>query len=206
MKVSVGRVLVLGWTGAAILAGLATSAVSAPLVLASVGRVDRPPLGWVEFCAEQPRDCRPSGATVLEFALTGEKWNELVRINKAVNDSIQPVTDLDHFGVIEKWSYPDDGYGDCEDYVLLKRRTLVEAGWPTSVLLVTVVRDEKGGGHAVLTVKTNKGELVLDNQNPAILPWSDTPYRYVKRQSQSNPNVWVSIGDTRPSVATVASQ
>ncbi len=32
---------------------------------------------------------------------------------------------MDHWGVIEKWSYPEDGYGDCEDYALLKRRMLM---------------------------------------------------------------------------------
>jgi predicted transglutaminase-like cysteine proteinase len=39
---------------------------------------------------------------------------------------------------------------DCEDYVLLKRRMLMQAGWPREALLVTVVRDKKGDGHAVL--------------------------------------------------------
>jgi len=108
--------------------------------------------------------------------------------------------------VVEKWSYPDDGYGDCEDYVLLKRRTLMEAGWPREALLITVVRDRKGDGHAVLTVKTDQGEFVLDNQVQEILPWSETNYRFVKRQSQSDPNQWVSIGDPRPAVTTAASR
>jgi len=108
--------------------------------------------------------------------------------------------------VVEKWSYPDDGYGDCEDYVLLKRRLLIAAGWPRSALLITVVRDEKDEGHAVLTVKTDKGELILDNQAEDILPWNQTGYRFVKRQSQSDPNTWVALGDTRPAIATAASR
>ena len=61
-----------------------------------------------------------------------------------------------------------------------------------------MVRDRHGDGHAVLTVKTDKGEFVLDNQNDEILLWSDTGYRFVKRQSQADPNVWVSLGDPRP--------
>jgi predicted transglutaminase-like cysteine proteinase len=116
------------------------------------------------------------------------------------------MTDLDHYGVVEKWAYPDDGYGDCEDYVLLKRRLLVDAGWPRQALLITVVRDLKGDGHAVLTVKTDRGEFILDNQQADILLWSDTSYRYVKRQSQSDPNVWVSLGDPRPATATATSR
>jgi predicted transglutaminase-like cysteine proteinase len=116
------------------------------------------------------------------------------------------MTDLDHWGVVEKWSYPDDGYGDCEDYVLLKRRLLMEAGWPREALLITVVRDRKGEGHAVLTVKTDKGEFILDNQNEEIVLWSETGYRFVKRQSQSDPNVWVALGDPRAATSTATSR
>jgi len=72
--------------------------------------------------------------------------------------------------------------------------------------LITVVRDRKGEGHAVLTVRTDKGEFILDNQNPEILAWFDTGYRFVKRQSQSDPNQWVSVGDPRPAVTTAASR
>jgi predicted transglutaminase-like cysteine proteinase len=107
--------------------------------------------------------------------------------------------------VVEKWSYPDDGYGDCEDYVLLKRRLLMQAGWPREALLITVVRDKRGDGHAVLTVRTNKGEFVLDNQNEKVLLWSDTGYRFVKRQSQESPNIWVSLGTPPSAAVTVAS-
>ena len=109
-------------------------------------------------------------------------------------------------GVVEKWTYPDDGYGDCEDYVLLKRRMLMEAGWPREALLITVVREKNGDGHAVLTVKTDRGELILDNQNADIVLWSASGYRFVKRQSQSDPNVWVSLGDPRPTTATATSR
>jgi predicted transglutaminase-like cysteine proteinase len=98
---------------------------------------------------------------------------------------------------VERWAYPDDGKGDCEDYVLAKRRALINLGWPASVLLITVVRDKEGDGHAVLTVVTDRGDVILDNQENEILPWQDTGYRYVKRQSQGDPTLWVSLGDTR---------
>ena len=105
-------------------------------------------------------------------------------------------------GRVERWSYPDDGYGDCEDYVLLKRRMLIQSGWPWEVLLVTVVRGKKDEGHAVLTVITDRGDYVLDNQNEHILLWWETGYRFVKRQSRSDPNVWVSLGNPRRVIAT----
>jgi len=68
------------------------------------------------------------------------------------------------------------------------------------------VRDRHGDGHAVLTVKTDKGELILDNQNDEIRLWSDTGYRFVKRQSQADPNVWISLGDPRAAPATATSR
>jgi len=133
-------------------------------------------------------------------------WRDLLRVNRWVNENVKPMTDMDHWGVIEKWSLPTDGYGDCEDYVLLKRKMLVDAGWPREALLITVVRDKKGEGHAVLTVKTDQGEFILDNQNETVVAWTETGYRFVKRQSQSDPNVWVSLGDSRPAVATASAR
>ncbi len=60
-----------------------------------------------------------------------------------------------------------------------------------------------GGGHAVLTVRTDRGDLVLDNQIEAVLPWYRTPYRYIKRQSETNAGRWTRINDDR--VGAVAS-
>ena len=99
--------------------------------------------------------------------LTAKAWNDLVRVNKWVNDTDQADDRHGSLGRGRSWNYPDDGYGDCEDYVLLKRRMLMQAGWPREALLITVVRDKKGDGHAVLTVKTDKGEFILDNQKRA---------------------------------------
>lgn len=154
------------------------------------------PIGYVRFCADHAHECAPSGLLAAAVRLDGRRRAELERANASVNESVEPATDLEHFGETERWSYPDDGRGDCEDYVLEKRRLLLNLGWPGSVLLITVVRDQNGDGHAVLTVVTEQGDLVLDNQEPKILPWSETGYRYVKRQSQADPGRWVSLGDT----------
>lgn len=194
---------------AAIIAILgAAAAQSSPLrpTYVSVGATARPPIGWVEFCNEHPKECATKPSQPRDVVLTPKAWRDLLRVNKWVNDSIQPVTDLEQWGVVERWSYPDTGKGDCEDYVLLKRRMLMQAGWPREALLITVVRDKKGDGHAVLTVKTDKGEFILDNQEEKVLAWFDTGYRFVKRQSQRDPNVWVSLGDPRPEVSTAAAR
>jgi predicted transglutaminase-like cysteine proteinase len=176
------------------------------VMFVSVGPTARAPIGWVEFCAEYARECNTPALEPRDVALTAKAWKDLVRTNRWVNATIKPITDLEHWGVVERWNYPDDGYGDCEDYVLLKRRLLIKAGWPRQALLVTVVRDKRGDGHAVLTVKTDRGEFILDNQAEDILLWSETGYRFVKRQSQSHPNVWVSLGDPRPAAATATSR
>jgi predicted transglutaminase-like cysteine proteinase len=172
----------------------------------SLGVSSRAPIGWIEFCAGNRRECDTRPMEARDVVMTPTAWRDLVRVNNWVNSKIRPLTDMEHWGTVERWSYPDDGYGDCEDYVLLKRRMLMQAGWPRQALLITVVRDQRGDGHAVLTVKTDKGEFVLDNQNEEVLLWSETSYRFVKRQSQNDPNVWVALGDNRPAALTATSR
>jgi predicted transglutaminase-like cysteine proteinase len=175
----------------------ASTAQNRPL-FATVGPDTKAPIGWVEFCIEYDPECKTNPSQPRDVVLTTAAWKDLVRVNRWVNTNIKPMTDLEHWGVVERWNYPDDGYGDCEDYVLEKRRMLLRAGWPREALLITVVRDQHGDGHAILTVKTDKGEFILDNQRDDILLWADTGYRFVKRQSQSDPNLWVSLGEPRP--------
>jgi predicted transglutaminase-like cysteine proteinase len=183
---------------------LASAPMERPTYL-SVEDVTRPPIGWIEFCAENHDECAGTPGKARDVVLTASAWQDLVRVNRWVNDRIKPMSDTVHWGVVERWSYPDDGYGDCEDYVLLKRRMLIDAGWPRGALLITVVRDQKDEGHAVLTVKTDRGEFILDNKHSKMLPWIETGYHFVKRQSQSDQNVWVGLGDRRPSPSAVAS-
>jgi predicted transglutaminase-like cysteine proteinase len=191
----------------AILIGMSVSAKAADehVLYASLGDVTRAPIGWVEFCADNPAQCSGGATQPRDIVMSQTAWRDLLRVNNWVNDTVKPMTDMEHWGVVEKWSLPTDGYGDCEDYVLLKRKMLIDAGWPREALLITVVRDKKGEGHAVLTVKTDKGEFVLDNQNVSVVAWTETGYRFVKRQSQSDPNVWVALGEGHPAVATASS-
>ena len=172
----------------------------------AVGDVARTPIGWVEFCIRYKPECATKPSAPRDVVLTAKAWSDMVKVNNWVNDNIKPITDLEHWGVVEQWDYPDDGFGDCEDYVLLKRRMLMQAGWPQQALLITVVRDKKNDGHAVLTVKTDKGEFILDNQESQILAWNKTGYRFVKRQSQSDPNVWVALGEPQGAPATVSAR
>ena len=110
----------------------------------AVGGNTAVPLGYAQFCARNPADCAGTTGRGGKVALTEANFAQLRKINDEINERIQPMTDLDHYGEVERWAYPDDGYGDCEDYALLKRRTLIELGWPADTLLITVVRDRKG--------------------------------------------------------------
>ncbi|WP_425086872.1 transglutaminase-like cysteine peptidase [Stappia sp.] len=168
-----------------------------------VGGATRAPAGHVGFCSENPSECRSQNRNAVVVKLDRERWNELLAVNAEVNRQIRPVTDVELFGVEEYWTFPSSGAGDCEEYVLEKQRVLQKRGWPKSALLITVVKDTNNSGHAVLTVRTDQGDIILDNQIEAVLPWYSTPYRFVKRQSARNPAKWAAISDHR--VSTVAS-
>src|SRR3712207_791796 len=133
-----------------------------------------PTQAWISFCQRQPHECRVDLSQPARIPLTPSIWAALMQVNERVNSSILAVTDQDHWGVIDRWDYPDDGLGDCEDIQLLKRKLLVEAGLPRRALLMTVVIDEQGQGHAALMVRTDRGDLILDNKRAAVLPWMKT--------------------------------
>jgi len=165
-----------------------------------------PPIGYVNFCRDHGSECRPAQRFSDRIQLTAAKFQEIEKVNDAVNSDVAPVTDLELYGQPEVWAYPS-GRGDCEDYVLLKRRLLAARGFPESTLLITVVRDENNEGHAVLTVRTDRGDLVLDNKRREVMRWADTPYTFVKRQSERNPLVWISLlpPETAPQTTVSAS-
>jgi predicted transglutaminase-like cysteine proteinase len=165
--------------------------------MATVGVTTRP-AGHNEFCKRYPAECRVKTRREPRVHLTAERWNELVEVNNLVNWAVTPVTDEELFGKEEVWVYPATE-GDCEDFVLEKRRDLVKRGWPVGALLITVVRQTNGDGHAVLTVLTDRGDLVLDNLEPQVRVWSQTEYQYVKRQSENDSGRWVAIDDARTS-------
>lgn len=140
-----------------------------------VGGATRAPAGHVGFCGENPAECRSENRKAVVVKLDRDRWNELLAVNAEVNRQIRPVTDAELFGVEEYWTFPRAGVGDCEEYVLEKQRVLRKRGWPVSALLITVVKDTNNAGHAVLTVRTDQGDIILDNQIEAVLPWYSTP-------------------------------
>ncbi len=169
---------------------------------ATLGGETSIPYGWVDFCGRQPQECSQPALPARDIALNKASWQTLNRINRRVNAEIAPVSNLDHWGtILDHWDYPTDGKGDCKIYALYKRKLLIERGFPRQALLMTIVRDLEGEGHAILTVRTDRGDFILDNLTDSIRPWTATGYRYVKRQSQQDPNVWLSFAPGAQSAA-----
>ncbi|MDJ1159393.1 transglutaminase-like cysteine peptidase [Chelatococcus sp. SYSU_G07232] len=190
---------------AMVMAGGAWAANVLPVASAPVmpGDVARSPIGWIDFCRRHAGECDVDSTEPDRIRLTPAAWKQLQAINNEVNAAIEPVTDEEHFGVVESWDFPDDGKGDCEDFALLKRRKLAAAGFPRRALLMTVVLDEQRAGHAVLMVRTDRGDFILDNKRDTILPWTSTGYVYIKRESQIAAG-WVSLGRVGSETATAA--
>jgi len=154
--------------------------------------VSQPPYGFVKFCDRDPDECRQGAPEEQRFSAKPDRLSELDAVNGAVNHEIEAATDLEICGQTEYWRIPTTR-GDCEDYALLKRKRLIARGWPISSLLMTVVRDERGEGHAVLTARTMQGDFILDNKVDEVKLWNRTPYEFVMRQSYLNTRIWMSL-------------
>ncbi|EHS54064.1 transglutaminase family protein cysteine peptidase BTLCP [Rhizobium sp. PDO1-076] len=188
----------IGLLTAAIVGCLAIPATATSANMRVIGKAN-PPIGHYEFCKTYSGECSGSGRDSGPLGLTEPLWKEILEINYTVNSQITPLTDMEIYGVEERWAYPRT-VGDCEDYALLKRKMLIDKGVDPADLLLTVVLQPNGEGHAVLTIRTDHGDFVLDNMRNKVLLWSDTEYTYLKRQSSEDPARWVKLQDGRASV------
>ncbi|WP_287978826.1 transglutaminase-like cysteine peptidase [Sphingomonas sp.] len=161
----------------------------------------RPLPAWSAFCQRYAAECAVDADAPARIALTPAVWSTIATVNRRVNKSLNAVTDGDHWGVPDRWDLAEDGSGDCEDYQLLKRRMLVERGLPRRALRMTVVIDEIGEGHAVLMVRTDRGDLILDNKTNAVLSGPRTGYTFIKREGQDG-LAWVTLNGGASPVAT----
>ena len=181
---------------AALFAGaLIANSASAAEAFMQTGGLTSQPIGHYEFCKRLPDECSIRSRNVAPAKMTRDFWELIVNVNSHVNQTVKPLTDMEIYGVEEYWGYPDKvgNVGDCEDYVLEKRRELMQAGVSPADLLITVVRKPDGEGHAVLTVRTATGDFILDNLADSVKNWSETEYTYLKRQATNNTGRWVSI-------------
>ncbi len=158
------------------------------------GSVTSQPIGHYEFCKANAAECSIRQADRGPLRLTAALWKRAVAINASVNNTVKPMNDIDIYGKDEVWTYPTS-VGDCEDFVLEKRRRLMSQGISPSDLLITVVRKWNGEGHAVLTLRTNKGDFILDNLRDEVRPWTATGYTFLKRQASFHTGKWVTVSE-----------
>lgn len=189
---------------AAFLCGLMAGAPAWAAAPMATGGLTSQPIGHYEFCQANPDECSIRPQDQAPARMTGALWKLLVSVNVGVNEAVKPMSDLENYGKEEFWAYPDNGFGDCEDYVLEKRRTLMRKGISLADLLITVVRKPDGEGHAVLTVRTDRGDFILDNLTDVVRPWDETGYRFLKRQASDHTGHWVTIREGQaPLVSSV---
>lgn len=162
-------VLLLGCLGAA------TGAVAAGV---------KSPVGFKLFCAKNPSQCTASKQS--SVTMTDEVMSKLKRVNSAVNRKIRPRNDR----TIDTWTL-EASYGDCEDYAITKRARLIKEGIPAGALRLAFAKTRKGENHAVLVVRTDKGDYVLDNLVSSIRPIAQSGLRFIS-MSTANPKKWVS--------------
>lgn len=165
---------------------LVVAAIAAVCIIVAAGPASaggRPPLGYQLMCLKTPAECKGGGKA--QVAATADVMATLKRINSLYNRTIKPRYDRKGS---DEWTVGASA-GDCEDYVLAKRRALIKAGLPASALRIAYVKTRKGEDHAVLVVKTNGKDLVLDNLTASIRPLNQTGYRVVS-MSGANPRQW----------------
>ena len=142
------------------------------------------PFAHVMFCVKAPAECAASnGPQTVE--LTPERKRQLMSVNRHVNIEITPVNDSGD----DVWSLaPREG--DCEDYAITKRHDLIASGWPSAALRLALVYTAWGEGHLVLVVRTDKGDMVLDNMTGAVRNWRKSGLQWQMIQSSENPRIW----------------
>lgn len=163
------------------MAAIVSIAASAVPTAATAGSAHAP-IGYQLMCLKSPAECKGGGKA--KIAVTADVMSTLKRVNGHVNRSIQPRNDSG----ADVWS-ASAASGDCEDYVLAKRKALIKAGIPASSLRIAYVKTRRGEGHAILVVKTNGKDLVLDNLTASIKPLSQSGYRIIS-MSGANPRSW----------------
>lgn len=152
-------------------------------------QVDAPD-GAAAFCKTSQWACsRFSGKTMSAEVL----FQTAKATNLNINRQVPQIEDIDQYGVREHWALPGRKGGDCEDFALLKKRSLLDQGFASDRLLIATVLDRSGQNHAVLIVRTASGDYVLDNTTDAVKLWNKTGYSFLKIQDPANPRNWRAV-------------
>ncbi|HEX2524699.1 MAG TPA: transglutaminase-like cysteine peptidase [Geminicoccus sp.] len=150
-------------------------------------------------CAEARPACTSRAAVgwqVLLVELQGlDRLDQVKAVNRFVN-RIPYQPDMAVWGKSDYWASPLEFLrltGDCEDYAILKYRSLRQLGVPASDMRMVVVQDtSRDLAHAVLVVMVQDHLLVLDNLTNALLPQERTPH-YVPYYSVNEDARWAHL-------------
>jgi predicted transglutaminase-like cysteine proteinase len=165
------------------------------------------PAGFIAFCLRTPDQCAEPKDGLKTIALTPLTWELLQHVNQTENEDIRQVDDEAHYGRADYWTVVTDGYGDCEDIALTKRKDLIDAGIPIGALRIAVVRTPELARHAVLTVSTDHGDFVLDSRSGDVKGWSEVPYIWIERQDANQAWAWDDLShDSSPVMLALAQQ
>jgi predicted transglutaminase-like cysteine proteinase len=167
--------------------GLAGGQAQASGAYLELGSRTSQPSGAAGLCQRYGWACSNAYTTV---SLNRAAFSEIAEINLRINKSVRSVSDRQQYGVSDHWTYPANGAGDCEDFALAKKRALMALGLPGNRLLLATVHSPRVGPHAVLVLRLDDGDYVLDNLTDRILPWHATGYAFLRIQSPTEPGVW----------------
>lgn len=166
-----------------------SSFIARPAHAGSSGDNVLPPMGHTFFCMRYPGDCvRTLGRTTPDIPAELPK---LETINEMVNSAITPTNGKTQL-VNPHWSI-DPVVGDCNDYAVTKRHRLLEAGWPSSSLLLAEVSlVATGEHHLILIVRGKAADWVLDNRLPSVVKLSAVRNQYIlyRVESTEDPKFW----------------
>jgi predicted transglutaminase-like cysteine proteinase len=123
-------------------------------------------------CRTNMDSCPMAAKTFLAIVDQGRALTGRARIgviNRAINMSIEPVSDMAQWGVPDRWSAPLETFtthkGDCEDYAIAKYVALVEAGIAAADIKLMIVHNTAAHeDHAVTAVRLDGAWIILDNR------------------------------------------
>lgn len=179
----------LALIGAMALSGLGGAPVQAGSGFMVPQRISPPPSGARSLCGTYSWAC--AGDRQARLAPRAA-FDVVRRVNLAINARFDEISDARQYRQTEYWALPTRRGGDCEDFALAKKQALMKAGVAPSQLLIATALDKKRRAHAVLIYRSERGDLVLDNQTDRILAWDRTGYVFLRMQDPANPARWVS--------------
>ncbi|MDX5414145.1 MAG: transglutaminase-like cysteine peptidase [Rhodobacterales bacterium] len=184
------QIALMAATGVAVALG-AQAAVAQDAFLSARMTVSAP-AGAHNLCGRYPWACQNAGAGK---PVAGHHLELAIQVNRQINRQVRSISDQAQYARPEHWALPTAQGGDCEDFALIKKKRLIEAGLDPRMLLVSTVLDRNRNAHAVLVMRTSQGDFILDNLRDEVLHWRQTGYTFLRMQDPSNPARWTAVID-----------